>query len=231
MEEGEHTELDSPLKEQLSDPKVRQDWAQSQRVAAVILRAASRNLAVPVKAWLIELTGKPGCAADVEADLLGYLFRIGDPTAGKLLSSELWDRKDDCGGQVLRSLHAVRYSDELLPVISKALNSPNPITVTQAALFLGEHGWPSCQDLPWQRLESLWTAWHDRASELQVAPMNFSAGTNPVQQAAQLEQAVASALAHAKNWKLSTAEIDRLRSGCLTDACREVADGHRILNL
>src|SRR2546429_8568207 len=101
----------SPLKEQLSDPKVRQDWAQSQRVAAVILRAASRNLAVPVKAWLIELTGKPGCAADVEADLLGYLFRIGDPTAGKLLSSELWDRKDDCGGQVLRSLHAVRYSE------------------------------------------------------------------------------------------------------------------------
>jgi len=50
-----------------------------------------------------------------------------------------------------------------------------------------------------QRLESLWTAWHDCASELQVAPMNFSAGSNPVQQAAQLEQALASALAHAKN--------------------------------
>src|SRR5437870_13796711 len=141
MEEGEHTELDSPLKEQLSDPKVRQDWAQSQRVAAVILRAASRNLAVPVKAWLIELTGQPGCAADVEADLLVYLFRIGDPTAGKLLSSELWDGKDDCGCQVLRSLHAVRYSDELLPVISKALNSPNPITVTQA-----EIGRASCRE-------------------------------------------------------------------------------------
>jgi len=125
----------------------------------------------------------------------------------------------------------VRYSDELLPVISKALNSPNPITVTQAALFLGEHGWPSCQDLPWQRIESLWTAWHDRASELQIATMNFSAGANPAQQANQLEQALASPPAHAKNWKLSPAEIDRLRSGCLTDACREVADGHRVLNL
>jgi hypothetical protein len=230
MEEGEHTELDGVLKEQLSDPKARQDFGQSQRIAAVIVRAASRNLAVPVKAWLTELAGKPGCAADVEADLLGYLFRISDPTAGNLLSSELWDRKDDCGG-VLRSLHAVRYSDELLPVASKALNSPNPITVTQAALFLGEHGSPSCQDLLWQHLESLWTTWHDRASELQVAPMNFSAGSNPAQQAAQLEQALASALAHAKNWKLSPAEIDRLLSGCLTDACREVADGHRVLNL
>jgi hypothetical protein len=231
MEEGEHTQLDSLLKEQLSDPKVRQDGAQSQRVAAVILRAASRNLAVPVKAWLIELTGKPGCAADVEANLLGYLFRIGDPTAGKLLSSELLDRKDDCGGQVLRSLHTVRYSDEVLPFASKALNSPNPITVTDAALFLGEHGSPSCQDLLWQHLEFFWTTWHDRASELQVAPMNFGAGSNPAQQAAQLEQALASALVHAKNWKLGSAETDRLRSGCLTDACREVAEGHRVLNL
>jgi hypothetical protein len=61
--------------------------------------------------------------------------------------------------------------------------------------------------------------------------MNFSAGANPAQQANQLEQALASALAHAKNWELSPAEIDRLRSGCLTDACREVADGHRFLNL
>ena len=231
MEEGEHAELDGLLKEQLSDPKGRQDWGQSQRLAAVVLRAASRNLAMPVNAWLTELTGKPGCGADVEASLLGYLFRIGDATAGKRLSSELWARKDDCGGQVVRSLHAVRYSDELLPIVSQALNSPNPITVTQAALFLGEHGSPSSQDLLWQHLESLWTAWHDRALELKVATMNFSASANPAQQANQLEQALASALAHAKNWKLSPVEIDRLRSGCLTDACREVADGHRFLNL
>jgi hypothetical protein len=231
MQEEEHPELDSLLKEQLGDPKARQDWGQSQRLAAVVLRAASRNLSVPVNAWLTELTGKPGCGADVEASLLGYLFRIRDATAEKHLTSELWDRKDDCGGQVLRSLHAVRYSDELLPLVSQALKSPNPITVTQAALFLGEHGSPSSEDLLWQRLESLWTAWHDRASELQVATINFSASANRAQQANQLEQALASALAHAKNWKLSPAEIDRLRSGCLTDACREVADGHRGLNL
>ena len=231
MEEGEHAELDSLLKEQLSNPEVLHDWGRSQRLAALVLRAASRNLAVPVKAWLTELTGKPGCGGDVEASLLGYLFRIGDATAGKDLSSELWDRKDDCGGQVLRSLHAVRYSEDLLPIVSKAVNSPNAITVTQAALFLGEHGLPSSEELLWQRLEVLWSAWHDRASELQVAPMNFSAGAKPAQQAAQLEQALASALAHAKNWKLSATEIDRLRLGCITDACREVANGLRTLNL
>src|SRR5207247_5576088 len=148
----------------------------------------------------IELTGKLGCAADVEADLMGDLCRIGDATAGKYLSSELWDRKDDCGGQVLRSLHAVRYSDELLPFVSQALKSPNPITVTHPALFLGEHGSPSSQDLLWQGLESLWTAWHDRASELQIATMNFSAGAILAQQAKQLEQALDSRPDSAINW-------------------------------
>jgi hypothetical protein len=231
IEEGEHTELDSPLRDQLSDPKVRRDLAQSQRLAAVILRAASRNLADPVKAWLSELTGNPGCAADVEADLLGYLFRIGDATARELLSAEMSDRKDGCGGQMLRSLHAVRYSDELLPLAIKALDSPNLGTVTDAALFLGEHGSASCQDLLWQRLESLWISWHDRAAELRNVTLNFSAGANTPQQAAQLEEALASALASAKNWKLTPAEMDRLRSGCLTDACREVADGHKCIRL
>ena len=224
-------QLDGLLKEQLSDPKARQDWGQAQRLAAVVLRVGSRNLAVPVKGWLTELRGKPGCGADVEGSLWGYLLRIGDPTAGKDLSSELLGRKDDCGGQVIRSLHAVRYSDELLPIVSAAMNSPNPITVSQAALFLGEHGSPSSQNLLWQRLEFLWTTWHDRASELQVAPMSFSASAKPAQEANQLEQALASALAHARNWKLGPAEINRLRSGCLTDACREVADGHRFLSL
>lgn len=231
LEEGEHPELDEVLKEQLSDPKAVQDGGQAQRVAAVVLRVGSRNLAEPAKAWLAELISKQGCAADVEASLLGYLFRIGDATAKKQLASELSDRKDDCGGQVLRSLHAVRYSDELLPIVSQALNSPNLMTVTQAALFLGEHGGPSSEDLLWQRLESLWNAWHERASELQGAAMNFSPGASAPQQASQLEQALASALGHARNWKLSAGEIDRLRSGCLTDACREVADGHKFLNL
>ena len=124
----------------------------------------------------------------------------------------------------------MRYSDELLPFANQALKSPNPITVTQAALFLGEHGSRSSEEILWQRLESLWTAWHDRAAELELAAMNFSASATSAQQANQLEQALASALAHAKNWKLSPAEIDRLHSGCLTQACREVADGHRVLN-
>jgi len=231
LEEGEHSEFDNTLQKELTDPKAHQDGGQAQRLATVVLRAASRNVAVPVNAWLNELTSKPGCAGDVEASLFGYLFRIGDATAGKHLSSELLDRKDDCGGQVIRSLHAVRYSDELLPIVSRALNSPNPITVTQAALFWGEHGSPSSQDLLWQRLESFWTAWHDRAVELQAVPMNFSPGATVQQQAAQLEQALASALVRGKNWKLSPGEIDRLRSGCVTDACREVADGHRALSL
>lgn len=36
MEEGEHSELDGLLKEQLSDPKVRQDWGVPASLAALV---------------------------------------------------------------------------------------------------------------------------------------------------------------------------------------------------
>ena len=44
-------------------------------------------------------------------------------------------------------------------------------------------------------------------------------------QSAHLEQSLASALAHANNWKLTPAERDRLRDGCLTEQCQSIAEG------
>jgi hypothetical protein len=41
-----------------------------------------------------------------------------------------------------------------------------------------------------------------------------------------LEQALASALLHAANWTLSSAEQDRLREGCLTRECGEASKGN-----
>jgi hypothetical protein len=41
----------------------------------------------------------------------------------------------------------------------------------------------------------------------------------------QLEQALVSALVRSANWKLTPGEQGRLRDGCLTEKCREIADG------
>ena len=76
------------------------------------------------------------------------------------------------------------------------------------------------------RLELFRSAWQGRRAEVKAA-----FGKTPQAEAATLEQALASALTHARNWKLSPAEIERLRQGCLTDQCRDIADGKMSLGL
>jgi len=41
----------------------------------------------------------------------------------------------------------------------------------------------------------------------------------------QLEQALVSALVRGANWKLTPGEQERLQEGCLTEKCRDIADG------
>lgn len=57
-------------------------------------------------------------------------------------------------------------------------------------------------------------------------------GTGPEQAAqleqartVQLEQALVSALVIGANWKLATGEHERLLEGCLTEKCRDIAEG------
>src|SRR5437588_27925 len=111
------------------------------------------------------------------------------------------------------NLHLHVVTEELEPLQSSFLSHSSELRCThqiQSASQRRHCFWASMA----QRLESLWTAWHDRASELQVARMNFSAGSNPVQQAAQLEHALASALAHAEPCGDRSATF-RLPHGCL----------------
>ena len=79
----------------------------------------------------------------------------------------------------------------------------------------------------WQRLDALWNLWHDQAAELR----NNLSQPGVQREPGLLEQSLASALAHATNWKLSSAEQDRLRSGCLTEQCQRIAEGKMRLGL
>ena len=229
LAEAEHPELDRMLQAKLKGPATLQDWGQSQRTAAVILRAGSRSLASAVDSFLDQIAKAQGCAGEARGDLLGYLLRVAPADGRERLAAELQGKSDSCGTDVLRTLHSVRPSDDLIPIVTKALDSPNFGVAQSAALYLGDHAPAAAEDALWRRLEALWNGWQGRSSELSEDMMRV--GTDIKEQTAMLERALASALAHAANWKLSSAELDRLRSGCLTQPCRDIADGKMSLNL
>jgi hypothetical protein len=231
MSEAAHPELDKMLETQLHNPTVLQDYGQSQRVAALILRAGSRKVASSVDTLLDQFSGKPGCAGETLGYLLGYLFRVAPEDASKRLAAELQNKNGTCGFDVLRSLGTARYSDDLIPITTRALDSPNLLSAQAAALFLGEHGPASAEEALWKRLEDLWHTWRDRSSELQNPHSLMSSGDNVQEQTAGLERALASALSHASNWKLSPTRLDSLRADCLTEPCRDIAAGKMFLNL
>ena len=81
-------------------------------------------------------------------------------------------------------------------------------------------------------------AWRERAGELRGAETTIFVGGIQEQaaqldraQTAQLEQALVSGLVTGANWKLTSEERERLREGCLTEKCRDIADGKMSLNL
>lgn len=229
MSEAEHPELDKMLEAQLKDPVMLNDWGQLQRTAAVVLRAGSRNILSAIDSFLDQFGSSRGCAQEIQGDLIGYLFRVAPEDGRNRLTTALQATNNSCGTEILRTLHAVRPSDDIIPIATKALDSPNFAVAQSAALYLGDHGPASIENALWRRLEALWSEWQGRSSELPDEVM--SVGPDTKVQTAMLERALASALAHATNWKLSPAELDQLHSSCLTQTCRDIADGKLSLNL
>jgi hypothetical protein len=225
--EAEHPEMDSALREQLASPGILQGSAQSQRTAALILRAGSRALLSAVDDALSRSAAGHRYNCEVEGYLLGYFFKVAPEEGQRKLNEMLQD--DKCGDQLFRILNSARYSDELVPVAVKALDSPNLSAAATAALFLGNRGSAQVEDALWKRLDALWLLWHDRAGELQTTVTPRDQGIQS--QSSRLEQSLASALSHADNWKLTPSEGDRLHEGCLTDRCQAIADGKMWLGM
>jgi hypothetical protein len=226
MPEVEHSELDDMLRSRLgakdsSTPLDSMVWHQT---AALVLRAGSRKLVPAVNYYLDRSASYQGYDCEMQEYFIGYLFRFAVADATKRALQMVQDEKGQCGGDLFRALHRVRYTDDLLPVAEKALDSPNFGSRGNAALFLSLHGTDSAEAALWRRLDELRETWSERRAELRGAetptPENGVRG-----QAAQLEQELVCALANAANWKLTPGEREGLRSGCFTERCKDIVDG------
>jgi hypothetical protein len=232
MAESEHPELDEILSARLKDPGMLQDSWESQRAAAIILRAGSRQLRPAVDEFLDKYVAQPRYGCEIEGYLIGYMFRTALADATKRFAEETGSGNHPCASQLLRTLDTVRYSDELIPLATKALDSGDLGSAAMAATFLGLRGAAAVEPALWERLSTLREEWRERAAELRGADTGILDGGVREQAAqlerartVQLEQALVSALVRGANWKLTSGEQDRLREGCLTEKCRDIADG------
>jgi hypothetical protein len=232
MAESEHPELDETLRGQLKDPGMLQDSWESQRTAAIILRAGSRKLRPAVDEFLDKYVAKPRYGCEIESYLIGYLFRTAVAEGTKRFAEETGSGNHPCASQLLRILDTVRYSDELIPLAAKVLDSGDLGSAGMAATFLGFRGPATVELALWQRLETLREEWRERAAELRGADTGILEGGVREQapqleraRTVQLEQALVSALVRGANWKLSPGEQERLQEGCLTEGCRDIAEG------
>lgn len=231
MKEEAQPRLDKMLEAQLRDPALAEDSMQSQRTATVVLRAGDPSLVPAVDLFLDRLAARGSCNGVARGNLLAYLFRVAPADAENRLTALLEDKNGSCGAETLRTLYWVHAQglEDIVPIVTEALNFPNLRVEQKAALFLAYYGKKSSKKALWRRLQKLWGAWRDRASELQgqIAGLNITLSN----QTATLERALASALVNAKNWKLNRRERKRLLAGCLTRGCRQVVQGEAYVNL
>jgi hypothetical protein len=229
LPEKDRPELDGLLKEALSDEGMSRIDPRAQRAAALVLRAGSPALVKDVDRVLDEFAAKGVCSGYIEGDLIGYLFRVSPEEGRKRLDSILERPKDYCVSEVLGTLNSYHYSDDMIPVVTRALDSPNFQSASTSAIFLSQHAPPSGREFLWRRLEKLWKQWDGQSAELDKPPRYPS--ESPAAPAAALQDALVSALMNWKGWQVSPEESDRLRSGCLTERCRQIAGGKMSLGL
>jgi hypothetical protein len=229
LPERDRPELDSLLRGALSDEGMSRSDVRAQQAAALILRAGSPALVKDVDRVLDEFAAKGGCRGYIEGDLIGYLFRVSPEEGRKRLDAILERRKGDCVSEVLSTLDSYHYSDDMIPVVTHALDSPNFHAASTSAIFLSQHAPPSGREFLWRRLEKLWKQWDGRSAELDK-PLRYPA-ESPAAAAEELQDALTSALMNWKDWRASPEESERLRSGCLTERCRHIASGKMSLSL
>jgi hypothetical protein len=235
LPEAERPELDGMLEEELQKVKPPGDGMARLRMAALVLRAGSGKLVAAVQEFLDrpKENRRRGYSCEEKAELLGYLFRFAAKDGAKRTLAETLEENSECGGGVLRTLAQERYSEELVPIAAKTLDSLNLNAAGMAALLLGKHGGQAEEEMLRKRLQKLWETWEERAAELrdgQYLGIEATAREQAVAQAASLEGELVSALVNGVAWKLTDEEREELRARCLTSNCRAIAEGKMSLS-
>jgi len=172
---------------------------------------------------------EPGDAG-LQAPLLAYFLRVDEPFGIYSLRETLSRRiKDQQGHElsshyypaVLRDVSVIYTCRAMEKVADEFLEDNDPAVAAGAAEFLQAHGSSAAKPLLFSRLERWHEQWRGRQSEL---GSTVSKGNQHHHDEWLLEQSLVYALSEADARRLDGAEVNRLRSLCVTEDCLRQLD-------
>ncbi len=206
-------EVDAPLlatiREQAAlQPRPFQVVAQKGILAA---RFATDSIYDPLLA--IYRTESAGWLPEERGGVLSYLARVNEQETMPTIERELasFGSGPDHGYQeytFLNSLSLGYYSARIRALLAKRLDDDDAHVAESFAPMMAKHGGAEGRALIEKRLRQWRDKWSGHESLLSGSEQR-------------LEMELLGALTHAKAWTLSSAELESLRQGCLTDLCRK----------
>lgn len=153
---------------------------------------------------------------DAKASLLGYFARHNDAEAATLVEAEFSKIESGYYHIFVSNLTAVNYTPKTDELLRRHLDSDDEQQAATAAYFISKNGNnPKNRELIEKRLERWLEEWKGRAAELDAADYNSKLAARRMFQINLVQ-----ALINAKAWKLSEAEIERLKQSCSTKECQ-----------
>lgn len=153
---------------------------------------------------------------DAKASLLGYFARHNDAEASALVEAEFSQFQSGYYHSFVSSLTAVNYTPKMDELLLRHLNSDDEQQAGTAAYFISKNGNnPKNRELLEKRLERWLEEWKGRTAELDAADYSSKLAGRRMFQINLIQ-----ALINAKAWKLSEAEIERLKQSCSTKECQ-----------
>jgi hypothetical protein len=153
---------------------------------------------------------------DAKASLVGYFARHNDAEAAALVEAEFSKIGSGYYHSFVSNLTAVNYTPKMDELLRRHLDSDDEQQAATAAYFISKNGNnPKNRELIEKRLERWLEEWKGRTAELDAADYNSKLAAQRMFQINLVQ-----ALINAKAWKLSEAEIERLKQSCSTKECQ-----------
>ncbi len=188
----------------------------------LIARYGTAAILEPVKAYYAKRdammrnrgeVSSPAC----EPALVAYFLRVDPAWGDHVLHESLADRgypMGRCWMQILGRTAAYYVSPAWEKTAVMALNDATVAVKSDAVKALGQYGSAASETAVWESFRYWHDWWKDKPAELNEENRRF-------------EQVFLDSFAHAKNWNITSVDLEKLRGLCITQVCSERAEEYR----